>query len=214
MTRHELKLAYGVARRLNRVLTGELAHDDTVARCLPAVKTLAPETWLRGVQIATNRDEHMHTLHRIRAGRGYEGVVQLRLTYLRNRPQTACWRHGMGLRRLDMIRAAILADAAQAERRLAHFEWTGPVRLEGSWGTRELAEATRLTLTIWRTDSPDWLIAELDYPDGEMTEQIGLYLSDDRTELVDYDGVMSLPPQLIPMLEGLGIKVGEDFRDD
>jgi hypothetical protein len=51
--------------------------------------------------------------------------------------------------------------------------------------------------------------AELEIPAIDEYTDIGLVF--DNGELVDYDGIMSLPPQLIPLIEEAGYKVTEDF---
>ena len=53
---------------------------------------------------------------------------------------------------------------------------------------------------------------EWDIPTLEETEHIGIWTEDGA--LIDYDGVMSLPDEIIPFIEAQGITVPAEFRDD
>jgi len=54
---------------------------------------------------------------------------------------------------------------------------------------------------------------EFDVPSIEDGQNIGIWV--EEGELSDYDGTMcELSPEMIQLLESVGIKVGEDFRPD
>jgi hypothetical protein len=56
------------------------------------------------------------------------------------------------------------------------------------------------------------MMIEWDVPDIEEGVGIGIWLNDDKNELVDYDGVFELPSQAIELLESLGINC--DYAKD
>lgn len=87
---------------------------------------------------------------------------------------------------------------------------TGLVR-EGSFGTHPLgAHESTMELFVHDGQAGSGLI-EWDIPSIEETEHIGLTWDNDKN-LLDYDGVFSIPAQAISFLEANGFKVGDDFR--
>jgi len=84
----------------------------------------------------------------------------------------------------------------------------------GSWGGRALGEHES-TMELFH-DEADPLrgYIEWDIPALETGEGIGLtyeLMPDGRRELVEYDGIMSLPLEAKLILESVGIVVGEDM---
>jgi hypothetical protein len=81
------------------------------------------------------------------------------------------------------------------------LEFFSPINRETSFGQTNLAENTRSTIevTIHADGSgfAEWDISEL-----ELTEEIGLRF--EGNELTDYDGVFSLPSQLVKYLSDQG----------
>lgn len=83
--------------------------------------------------------------------------------------------------------------------------------LEGSWGTRQLGKHPS-SMELWERDDPGCYFIEWDIPHMDRTEEIGIWVDRGSKELIDYDGVFSLPIQAIALLEENGIKVGADFH--
>lgn len=85
-------------------------------------------------------------------------------------------------------------------------------RMEGSWGvsaplTEGLVEM-RLSLTIFEAEDRGY--AEMFIPSIDEYAEIGLTF--EGGALVDYDGIMSIPDQLLDMLDELGFNTSE-MRD-
>jgi hypothetical protein len=92
---------------------------------------------------------------------------------------------------------------------MLQYNWTGPVRMEGSWGaTKPVTVPCSLTLHLDVHNRPTFLELEA----GEEYAEIGLEL-DDQDTVTGYDGVMSFPPQAVEMLEALGYTVDADLKD-
>ena len=81
------------------------------------------------------------------------------------------------------------------------FEFFSPINRETSYSETNLSENTKsemdITINDDGTGSVEWEVEELD-----MVESIGLSFEGD--ELTDYDGVFSLPSQLINFLTEKG----------
>jgi hypothetical protein len=77
------------------------------------------------------------------------------------------------------------------------FEFFSPINLENSFTNKNLSRNTKsemdITINEDGTGSVEWEVEELD-----MGEGIGLWF--EGNELTDYDGVFSLPEQLINFL--------------
>ena len=87
------------------------------------------------------------------------------------------------------------------------LEFESPINLEGSWGERNLAKSTKSTMDLYLGKDPAHGYIEWDIPALDMTEGIGLVFErkdDGKLELVDYDGVMTLPEQAMDLLERNG----------
>lgn len=91
------------------------------------------------------------------------------------------------------------------------LEFTSPLLLEGSWGWRPLADEAKSTMVLYfnrdATGYIEWSCDALD-----LYEDIGLRFDIDRNgrrTLVDYDGVMTLPDQVMDLLEKNGVDVTE-----
>jgi hypothetical protein len=97
------------------------------------------------------------------------------------------------------------------EKPIATKAFEAEMVLEGSWGERKLGKHTS-TMELWECDGPGRYYIEWDIPDLERTEEIGIWFDTKTKELIDYDGVFSLPIQAIALLEEHGIKVGEEFH--
>jgi hypothetical protein len=81
------------------------------------------------------------------------------------------------------------------------LEFFSPINRETSFGQTNLAENTRSTIDITiREDGSGF--AEWDIPNLELTEEIGLRF--EGNELTDYDGVFSLPSDLVKYLSDQG----------
>lgn len=83
-----------------------------------------------------------------------------------------------------------------------------PLVSEGSWGARSLGKHAS-TMDLFKIEDGRYLI-EWDIPRIEITEHIGIWT--EKNELVDYDGVMSLPKEAVELLRKNGIIVPEDFE--
>jgi len=97
---------------------------------------------------------------------------------------------------------------------IATIKFKTPVRREYSMTPHmeDLGEHMA-TLTLYVNDQDSRLGSlELDIPSINEYVDIGLWFDEDRTTLVDYDGVFSLPPQGIQLLRDNGFIVSEDFE--
>lgn len=72
---------------------------------------------------------------------------------------------------------------------------------EGSWGSRDLGSHAS-TMELFKSDTPNHYVIEWDIDTLDTTEHIGLWF--DGKELIDYDGVFSLPAEAIEFLEKQG----------
>jgi hypothetical protein len=97
---------------------------------------------------------------------------------------------------------------------IATIKFKTPVYRESSM----VSTATNLgehwaTLTLYINDQDSrYGSLELDIPGCGEYADIGLQFDEDRTTLIDYDGVFSLPPQGIELLRREGFIVSEDFE--
>ncbi len=94
------------------------------------------------------------------------------------------------------------------------IEFDSPINIEGSWGSRPVADKahSKMTLTWAKPKMQGCIEWQIDYHDGgDDVEEIGIWV--EAGVLVDYDGVMSLPEQAVELLEKAGITVPSDFRD-
>lgn len=82
---------------------------------------------------------------------------------------------------------------------------------EGSWGERKLGKhASTMELFLSERFVNEGFI-EWDIPSLNRGESIGLWW-DAEKNLLDYDGVFSLPTEAIEFLEEQGFKVSEEFK--
>ncbi len=89
------------------------------------------------------------------------------------------------------------------------YEWKGPVRLEGLWGsTKATMEDCSLTLHV--TNKGETMFMELEA--GDEFAEIGLEIFDG--EVQGYDGVISFPPQAVEMFDAVGIKYDPSLKDE
>ena len=88
-----------------------------------------------------------------------------------------------------------------------------PLKLEGSWGERDLGEHESTLELYYETDNTGFI--EWDIPSLDRFEYIGLWFEFDRDgkrSLSEYDGVMSLNDHAIALLRKNGVEVGSDFE--
>lgn len=95
--------------------------------------------------------------------------------------------------------------------RLAKSEFTARLKEEGSWGERDMG-SHECEMVLYQT-SQDYMLIEWEVG-GELVASIGCWLEirDGREYLSDYDGVFSLPKEVIELLEAVNVIVEEDFR--
>jgi len=87
-----------------------------------------------------------------------------------------------------------------------------PLKLEGSWGERDLGEHESTLELYYNKDDTGFI--EWDIPNIGF-ELIGLWFEFDRNgkrSLCEYDGVMSLNDHAIALLRKNGVEVGSDFE--
>ena len=90
---------------------------------------------------------------------------------------------------------------------------TNGIFYEGSWGERAVGEYDSV---MWLfdgvNDSSGWI--EWEIPELDEYAEIGLTYErrGDQRALVDYDGVMSLSPMAVRLLEQAGVIVDEIFK--
>ena len=88
-----------------------------------------------------------------------------------------------------------------------------PLKLEGSWGERDLGEHESTLELYYNKDDTGFI--EWDIPTLDRFEYIGLWFEFDRDgkrSLSEYDGVMSLNDHAIAILRKNGVEVGSDFE--
>jgi|TARA_R110002126_G_scaffold133309_3_gene277354 hypothetical protein len=88
-----------------------------------------------------------------------------------------------------------------------------PLKLEGSWGERDLGEHESTLDLYYNKDDTGFI--EWDIPTLDRFEYIGLWFEFDRDgkrSLSEYDGVMSLNDHAIAILRKNGVEVGSDFE--
>lgn len=88
-----------------------------------------------------------------------------------------------------------------------------PLKLEGSWGERDLGEHESTLDLYYNKDDTGFI--EWDIPSLDRFELIGLWFEFDRDgkrSLSEYDGVMSLNDHAIAILRKNGVSVGSDFE--
>jgi len=88
-----------------------------------------------------------------------------------------------------------------------------PLKLEGSWGERDLGEHESTLELYYNKDDTGFI--EWDIPSIDRFECIGLWFEFDRNgkrSLSEYDGVMSLNDHAIAILRKNGVEVGSDFE--
>ena len=86
------------------------------------------------------------------------------------------------------------------------------LKLEGSWGERDLGEHESTLELYYNKDDTGFI--EWDIPNIGF-ELIGLWFEFDRNgkrSLCEYDGVMSLNDHAIALLRKNGVEVGSDFE--
>lgn len=95
--------------------------------------------------------------------------------------------------------------------KIATLTFESPLTMEGSWGSRMLADKAQSTMDLYfnkdDTGFIEWCCDELD-----LVEHIGLSFEFDRLgkrTLTDYDGVMTLPDQAMDLLEQHGVDCRE-----
>ena len=94
--------------------------------------------------------------------------------------------------------------------KLAEVTFKAEMIREGSWGQQDLGKH-QSTMTLYAGDGPGEAFIEWDIPSLEQTEEIGLTFDVERN-LLDYDGVFSLPKEAIALLRKQGFKVGDEFE--
>lgn len=88
------------------------------------------------------------------------------------------------------------------------LEWTGKVRYESSAGVTPSVQAKSEAELFFRDGVPSMIELVVTFENGEDdVEHIGLGF--EGKKLVDYDGIISFPPQIIPWMEGMGYDMSE-----
>jgi hypothetical protein len=90
---------------------------------------------------------------------------------------------------------------------------TSPLKLEGSWGERDLGEHKSTLELYYNQDNTGFI--EWDMPSLDHFEYIGLWFDIDKNgnrSLSEYDGVMSLNDHAIALLRKNNVFVGSDFE--
>jgi hypothetical protein len=81
------------------------------------------------------------------------------------------------------------------------LEFTSPINRENSFGQVNLSENTKSQMTInINPEGKGYVLWEID--ELEIEEGIGLWFQ--GNELIDYDGVFELPPELVKFLSQQG----------
>lgn len=95
--------------------------------------------------------------------------------------------------------------------KIATLTFDSPLTMEGSWGSRMIADNAQSTMDLYfnRDDTGciEWSCEAMD-----LQEYIGLTFEFDRhgkRTLTDYDGVMTLPDQAMDLLEQNGVDCAE-----
>lgn len=85
------------------------------------------------------------------------------------------------------------------------IEFDSPINLESSGGLQNISDSAKSEIEIYidKSTGEGWF--EWDVPELEITES-GMLIFEGN-ELVDYDGVMSLPHQLIKELQESGFNM-------
>jgi hypothetical protein len=88
-----------------------------------------------------------------------------------------------------------------------------PMVLEGSWGAQQMGtHASTMRLFIWDGQAGRGAI-EWDIPGLERVEEIGLTWDNDRN-IIDYDGVFSIPREAVEFLREQGFTVTSDVTGE
>ncbi len=99
-------------------------------------------------------------------------------------------------------------------REIAKLQFKAELVLESSYSVADIGEHDN-TMTLWASDTPGVYQIEWVYEDArgdEDVEHIGIWVDKDN-ELVDYDGVFSLPKEALQLLKNAGISTSEHERD-
>lgn len=95
--------------------------------------------------------------------------------------------------------------------KIATMSFESPLSLEGSWGSRPIADkATSVFDLYYNQDDTGYI--EWECEEMDMYECIGLTFEFDEKgnrTLTDYDGVMTLPDQAMDLLEQQGVDCSE-----
>ena len=83
---------------------------------------------------------------------------------------------------------------------------------EGLWGADALGKHES-TMTLYACDAPGRAFIEWDIPSLEFVEEIGLWFNVQKN-LLDYDGVFSLPKEAIELLREHGFSVSKEFTNE
>lgn len=99
-----------------------------------------------------------------------------------------------------------------SDNQLARVTWEGPVSEEGSWGERSLSDAAQCEVELFLSQSGG-LYATVSATVGSTThhEWVGLDLANGRKHVTGYEGVMSMPPQVLLALEACGFTYDADL---
>ena len=84
---------------------------------------------------------------------------------------------------------------------LKKIEFDAECYLEGSWGSRSLGRRN-CSLEIFSFDKKDYI--QIEFCAGEDVEHIGIWYNENTREILDYDGVFSVPQEAVDMLKGMG----------
>lgn len=101
----------------------------------------------------------------------------------------------------------------QAPKPATTITFQSPINLEGSWGQRNLAESAECMMELYFLEDGRGYV-NWDIPDLDLSESIGLtfeYDAQGHRRLTDYDGVMTIPDQVLYMLRAHNVDL-TDFE--
>lgn len=93
--------------------------------------------------------------------------------------------------------------------KIAEKKFTACIVREGSWGVSQLGKHAS-SMTLYASDAPGRAYIEWEIPAIDEYVEIGLSFDVCRN-LLDYDGVFSLPREAVALIRSAGFKVGRDF---
>lgn len=93
--------------------------------------------------------------------------------------------------------------------KLAEKKFVSHIVSDNSFGRRELGKHES-TMVLYATEQPGHAFIEWEIRALDMGEEINLWF-DVRRNLLEYDGVFSLPREAVALIRRAGLKVGKEF---